>query len=58
MKLNAAQVKRTLTEMDAQVLPDDRPAVSQLVELYGNYTYFLDRGGLKVLEKTESDAGG
>jgi hypothetical protein len=43
MKLNAAQVKRTLTEMDAQVLPDDHPAVSQLVELYGNHTYFLDR---------------
>jgi hypothetical protein len=51
MKLNAAQVKRTLTEMDAQVLRDDHPAVSQLVELYGNH--FLDQGGIKVLEKTE-----
>lgn len=55
MKLNAAQVKETLTEMDAQVLPDDHPAVNQLVELYGDHTYFLDRGGLKVLEEAESD---
>lgn len=55
MKLNAAQVKQTLTQMDAQVLPDDHPAVNQLVELYGDHTYFLDRGGLKVLEGAESD---
>jgi hypothetical protein len=55
MKLNAAQVKQTLTQMDAQVVPDDHPAVSQLVELYGDHTYFLDGGGLKVLEEAESD---
>jgi hypothetical protein len=55
MKLNAAQVKQTLTQMDAQVVPDDHPAVNQLVELYGDHTYFLDQGGLKVLEEVESD---
>lgn len=55
MKLNAAQVKQTLAQMDAQVLPDDHPAANQLVELYGDHTYFLDGSGLKVLEETESD---
>jgi hypothetical protein len=42
--------------MDAQVLPDNHPAISQLVELYGDHTYFLDRGGLKVLEEAESES--
>jgi hypothetical protein len=29
MKLNAAQVSETLTQMDARVLPDDHPAVGK-----------------------------
>ncbi|WP_439924645.1 hypothetical protein [Nitrobacter sp. JJSN] len=53
MKLNATQVKQTLTQMDARVLPDDHPAVGQLVELFGDHTFFLDESGLKVLEVAE-----
>jgi hypothetical protein len=53
MKLNATQVKQTLSQFDAQVLPDDHPAVSQLSNLFGDHTFFLDGGGLKVLEPTE-----
>ena len=53
MKLNATQLKQTLNQMDAQVLPDDHPAVGQLVELFGDHTFFLDESGLKVLESTE-----
>lgn len=53
MKLNATQLKQTLNQMDAQVLPEDHPAVGQLVELFGDHTFFLDESGLKVLETTE-----
>ncbi|HEX9470449.1 MAG TPA: hypothetical protein VF957_13000 [Bradyrhizobium sp.] len=53
MKLNATQVKQTLSQFDAQVLPDDHPAVTQLSDLFGDHTFFLDGGGLKVLEPTE-----
>jgi hypothetical protein len=53
MKLNATQVKQTLSQFDAQVLPDDHPAVTQLNNLFGDHTFFLDGGGLKVLEPTE-----
>ena len=53
MKLNAAQVKQTLDQMNAQVLPDDHPAVSKLSELFGEHTFFVDQSGLKVLESTE-----
>ena len=54
MKLNSTQVKQTLSQFDAQVLPDDHPAVAQLNNLFGDHTFFLDGGGLKVLEPAES----
>jgi len=53
MKLNSTQVKQTLSQFDAQVLPDDHPAVTQLNDLFGDHTFFLDGGGLKVLEPKE-----
>jgi hypothetical protein len=58
MRLNETQVKQTLSQFDAQVLPDDHPAVTQLSSLFGDHTFFLDGGGLKVLEpnETETDA--
>jgi hypothetical protein len=54
MKLNATQVKQTLSQYDAQVLPDDHPAVTQLNNLFGDHTFFLDGDGLKVLEPAEA----
>ena len=50
MKLNSTQVKQTLSQFQAEVLPDDHPAVAQLNNLFGEHTFFLDGGGLKVLE--------
>jgi hypothetical protein len=54
MKLNSSQVKQTLSQFEAEVLPDDHPAVTQLNDLFGDHTFFLDGGGLKVLEPTEA----
>jgi len=54
MKLNSTQVKQTLSQMDAQVLPDDHPAVAQLIGVFGDHTFFLDTSGLMVLEPTEA----
>jgi hypothetical protein len=53
MRLNATQVKQTLDQMTAQVLPDNHPAVGKLNELFGDHTFFVDEDGLKVLEPTE-----
>ena len=50
MKLNLTQLKQTLSQFDAEVLPDNHPAVAQLNNLFGDHTFFLDGGGLKVLE--------
>ena len=53
MKLNTTQVEQTLNQMDAHVLPDTHPAVTQLTSVFGDHTFFLDQSGLKVLEPTE-----
>jgi hypothetical protein len=53
MKLNSTQVKQTLSQFDAEVLPDSHPAVPQLNNLFGDHTFFLDGSGLKVLEPTK-----
>jgi hypothetical protein len=54
MKLNSTQVEQTLSQFDAEVLPDTHPAVPQLNDLFGNHTFFLDGGGLNVLEPAET----
>ena len=56
MKLNATQVKRTLSQFDAEVLPDNHPAVPQLNSLFGDHTFFIDNEGLNVLEPAETPA--
>ncbi|MGB6394711.1 MAG: hypothetical protein WBF73_03395 [Bradyrhizobium sp.] len=52
MKLSSTQLKQTLSQFNAEVLPDDHPAVTQLNNLFGDHTFFLDDSGLKVLEPT------
>ena len=54
MKLNSAQVQQTLSQFEAQVLPEDHPAVTQLNSLFGDHTFFLDNSGLKVLEPADA----
>ncbi|UGY15308.1 hypothetical protein [Bradyrhizobium septentrionale] len=54
MKLNATQVKQTMTQLNAQVLPDDHPAVAQLNSVFGEHTFFVDTSGLKVLEPAQT----
>jgi len=54
MKLNSTQVKQTLSQFDAQVLPENHPAVTQLNSLFGDHTFFLDNNGLKILEPAEA----
>jgi hypothetical protein len=62
MKLNSAQVEQTITQLNAQVLPEDHPAVAKLSSVFGEHTFFVDDSGLKVLEpvspsQTDGQAG-
>ncbi len=54
MKLNSTQLKQTLSQFDAEVLPDSHPAVPQLNDLFGDHTFFLDGDGLNVLEPADA----
>jgi hypothetical protein len=53
MKLNSTEVKQTLSQFQAEVLADNHPAVAQLNNLFGEHTFFLDGGGLKVVEPVD-----
>jgi len=56
MRLNETQLKQTLNQMQAEVLPESHPATAQLTDLFGDHTFFLDQSGLKVLEPAETSA--
>jgi hypothetical protein len=58
MKLTPAQVERTLSQFEAQAVPENHPAAAQLNELFGDHTFFLDSNGLNIVEPAEpADAG-
>jgi hypothetical protein len=58
MKLSSAEVALTLTQFEAQVIPDDHPLVPKLNELFGDHTFFLNGDGLNVVELNESARAG
>jgi hypothetical protein len=58
MKLNSAQVEQTLTQFQAQVIPEDHPLVPKLNEMFGDHTFFLDDNGLNVIEPNEGTREG
>jgi hypothetical protein len=53
MRLSSTQVQRTLSQFEAQAIPDDDPVVPRLCGLFGDHTFFLDDNGLSVLEPAE-----
>jgi hypothetical protein len=58
MKLNSTQLEQTLSQFEAEVVPDDHPAVPQLKDLFGNHTFFLDTRGLKCWSPRPAGEGG
>ncbi len=58
MKLSAASVERTLTQLDAQAVPDNHPVAEQLRSLFGDHTYFIDGSGLSIVEPAERNGDG
>src|SRR5215467_8632698 len=54
MKLNSAQVQRTLGQFEARVIPDEDPVIAKLNDLFGEHTFFLDQHGLNIVEPVEA----
>ena len=54
MKLDSAQVQRTLGQFEASVIPNDAPVIAKLNEVFGEHTFFLDQHGLNIVELVEA----
>jgi hypothetical protein len=47
MKLNSAQLEQTLSQFEAQAIPEDHPMVPKLCELFGDHTFFSQQHRLE-----------
>jgi hypothetical protein len=50
MRLTAPLIQRTLTQIEAQAIPDNHPSMPELSRAFGNHTFFVDGGGLNIVE--------
>lgn len=50
MRLTPTLVERTLTQFEAQAIPDNHPALPELNRIFGDHTFFLDGNGLHIVE--------
>jgi hypothetical protein len=58
MRLTSPLIQRTLTQFEAQPIPDNHPSMPELSRTFGDHTFFIDAEGLHILEPTvETDDG-
>jgi hypothetical protein len=58
MRLTAPLIQRTLSQFEAQAIPDNHPAMPDLSRTFGDHTFFIDGDGLHIVELTaETDDG-
>jgi hypothetical protein len=50
MRLSQSRVEQTLSQFEAQVLPDSHPSMPKIKEVWGDHTYFLAGNGLNIVE--------
>lgn len=55
MKLTEARIDSAVHQLDAQAVPETHPVMTQLSEMFGDHTFFLDSGGLTIIEPTEDE---
>ena len=48
MKLTSAQIEQTLSQFEAQAIPESHPVLTRLNELFGDHTFFVDSDGLSI----------
>jgi hypothetical protein len=58
MKLTSELVKRTVSQFDAETIPETHPAIPQLNNMFGDHTFFLDSNGLHIVEPVEPSESG
>ena len=58
MKMSSQMVERALSQFEAEAVPENHPAVTQLNRLFGDHTFFIDGSGLSIVEVTEPSESG
>ena len=56
MKWTSAQIERTLSQFEAQAIPESHPVLTRLNELFGDHTFFVDSDGLSIVEPIDRPA--
>jgi hypothetical protein len=51
--LTPARVEQTLSQYQAQPIPENHPVLPQLSKMFGEHTFFLDQNGLSIVEPVE-----
>jgi hypothetical protein len=57
MKLSSPLVERTLSQFEAEAIPDEHPVIPELKGRFGDHTFFLDGNGLNIVEPVELTQG-
>jgi hypothetical protein len=58
MRLTPALVEKTLSQFEAQAIPENHPSMPELNRLFGDHTFFLDSNGLNIIEPAVGDEEG
>ena len=60
MKLSPVRIQQTLDQLATQtvVVPPDHPKATELHEIFGEHTFFLDEDGLEIIEPAAPERPG
>ena len=58
MRLSPTMVAQTLSQFEAQAIPDNHPSMPELNRTFGDHTFFLDGEGLHIVEPTVATDSG
>jgi hypothetical protein len=50
MRLSSTLVQRTLSQFQAQAIPENHPSMPELSRTFGDHTFFIDADGLHIVE--------
>ena len=51
MRMNAALLERVEEQLGVEAVPEDNPSMGKLKEIFGDHTFFVDAGGLNIVER-------
>jgi hypothetical protein len=58
MKLTPVRIDRALSQIEAQVVPENHTVMPQFNRLFGDHTFFIDGSGLNIVELEDADDDG